>query len=137
MLNVTTLLVLFFYIYSVLGVQLFYDVKLNYPLDEKFNFQTIKASMLTLMRVSTGENWQQIMHAVSRTYSPLYQCDVNFNPRASDETLIKFIDSGYQANGCGHPIIGHAFFYIFQTLIVLIFLKLFVAIILQSFMEIQ
>lgn len=72
MINVTFLLILFFYIYSVMGVELFATVMFNYPLNENVNFRTVGSSMLTLMRVSTGEDWQAIMHAVSRSEHVLY-----------------------------------------------------------------
>jgi hypothetical protein len=64
--NVGSLLLLLLYIYSILGMFLFAGVKQNYPLDDNLNFKNIGYSMLTMIRVSTGENWHEIMHAVSR-----------------------------------------------------------------------
>lgn len=64
--NVGSLLFLLMYIYSILGIFLFAEVKQNYPLDENLNFKNIGYSLLTMMRVSTGENWHEIMHSVSR-----------------------------------------------------------------------
>lgn len=137
MISVTSLLLLFFYIYSVLGVQLFYGIKINFPLDQQVNFQTVGRSMLTLMRVSTGENWQQVMHAVSRSHSLLYQCDDAFDPRSSPEAFEEFLANGSEPNSCGSGVIAVTFFVFFQLLIVLLFLNLFVAIILQGYIENQ
>lgn len=72
MTNVGSLLFLFFYIYSVLGMFLFADVKPNFPLDTNINFENIGSSMLTMIRVFTGENWQDVMHSVSRRNHPFY-----------------------------------------------------------------
>lgn len=76
MLNVAILLSLLLYIYSVTGMQLFAHVKYNgpYQLDGKINFSNIQYSMLTMFRVATGENWHEVMFALSRKKSPLYQC---------------------------------------------------------------
>ena len=41
------------------------------------NFQNIGNSMLTMIRVFTGENWHEVMHAMSRTNHPFYQCIEN------------------------------------------------------------
>lgn len=74
-----------------------------------------------MIRVSTGENWHEIMHAVSRTYHPLYQC----------------LDSpkymGGEATACGNRVLAITFFVSFVIVVSLVFLNLFVAIILEGF----
>ena len=64
--NVGSLLFLLLYIYSILGMFLFAEIMPNYPLDTNLNFRSIGYSLLTMIRVSTGENWHEIMHGVSR-----------------------------------------------------------------------
>lgn len=66
MTNVGSLLFLFFFIYSVLAMFLFANVKPNYPMTNNLNFEDIGSSMLTMIRVFTGEMWHEVMHAVSR-----------------------------------------------------------------------
>ncbi len=53
--NIGSLLVLINVIYSILGVYLFADIKLNDELDEHANFQSIGIAFLTLIRITTGE----------------------------------------------------------------------------------
>jgi Ion transport protein len=59
--NIGGLLVLFLYIYSVLGVFVFAEVKLQSYLDIHANFQSFGLAFLTLLRCSTGEAWDSIM----------------------------------------------------------------------------
>jgi len=77
MANVGGLLALFLFLYSVLGVNLFASVKLEAPLHDNANFQTFWYAFLTLLRVSTGENWHEILNAVTRSNSLLFQCVEN------------------------------------------------------------
>ena len=75
--NIGTLLILVNTIYSILGVYLFADIKLNNDLDEHANFQSIGIAFLTLIRITTGEQWPNLMESLSREHSPVYQCVVN------------------------------------------------------------
>ena len=92
--NVGSLLLLLLYIYSIMGMYLFAEVKLNYPLDENLNFKNIGYSFLTMIRVSTGENWHEIMHAVSRSSNSLYQC-------IEGPTYTDYLGNGKRPIGCG------------------------------------
>jgi len=51
------LLLLFIYLYAVLGMNLFAHVKLGEALDRHANFKNFSTSFLTLIRISTGESW--------------------------------------------------------------------------------
>lgn len=59
--SVGALLMLFMYVYSVLGVFLFAEVKLQDSLNEYANFRSFGIALNTLLRCSTGESWNQIM----------------------------------------------------------------------------
>jgi len=59
MMNIGALLLLLFFIFAVLGTFLFGDLKLEGP---HSSFQNFPDSMLTLFRVSTGEDWQNLMY---------------------------------------------------------------------------
>ena len=124
--NVGSLLFLLLYIYSILGMFLFAEVKQNYPLDDNLSFRNIGYSLLTMIRVSTGENWHEIMHAVSRSYHPMYQCKES--PSYQD-----LIDNQMRPNGCGQRLTSILFFVSFIVVVSLVFLNLFVAIILEGF----
>jgi hypothetical protein len=59
--NIGGLLVLFLYIFAILGVFLFAEVKLQGYLEVHANFQSFGSAFLTLLRCSTGEAWNAIM----------------------------------------------------------------------------
>ena len=73
--NVGGLLLLFLYIYAILGVFLFADVKLQTNLSVHANFQTFGVAFLTLLRCATGESWDYVMLDAARQESPAWQCD--------------------------------------------------------------
>ncbi len=67
--NIGALLFLFIFLYSVLGMTFFAKVKLVGALDTHANFQSFGLAMLTLIRMSTGESWHEIMYASSAQQS--------------------------------------------------------------------
>ena len=67
--NVGSLLMLFLFMFAVLGVYLFAHVKINDPLNDHVNFQDVNSALLTLLRVTTGENWQKVLFAVTMEHS--------------------------------------------------------------------
>lgn len=62
MANIGSLLLLFIFIFSILGVYMFADVKLNGALNSDANFQNVGNAFLTLIRISTGEKWPLLMN---------------------------------------------------------------------------
>jgi len=69
MTNIGGLLMLMLYLYSILGVYLFAEVKLTSPMDSNANFKTMSNAFLFLLRMSTGEGWHTIMWATTRQAS--------------------------------------------------------------------
>lgn len=61
------LLLLVYFIYAVLANFLFGDVTSGQIIDEYTNFNTFGTSMLTLIRASTGEDWNYIMIDCGKT----------------------------------------------------------------------
>ncbi len=55
--NVGGLLLLLLYLYSILGVYLFAEVKRNGLLTDNFNFENFGNAFLTLFTVATGDGW--------------------------------------------------------------------------------
>lgn len=72
--NVGSILFLFLFIYGVLAVQFFGGVKLQHELNIHANFQTFGTAMLTLFRMSTGEDWNLIMFEAAQPYSITNDC---------------------------------------------------------------
>ena len=61
--SVFSLLMLVFFIYSILGVFLFKDIKSGNIIDPVYmNFNNFSNAMILLLRVSTGEDWNRIMY---------------------------------------------------------------------------
>ena len=62
--NIGFLLFLLLVFYSILGVNLFAKVKLHGELTSNANFQNFPLAFLTLLRCSTGEQWNDLMRAL-------------------------------------------------------------------------
>ena len=60
-LNVLSLMLLIFLIYSVLGVNLFHSISSGKIISPYTNFHNFGKAMITLFRISTGEDWNSIM----------------------------------------------------------------------------
>jgi hypothetical protein len=73
--NVGGLLFLFLFLYSVLGVSLFGAVKHHGALTEHANFSRWSTAFLTLIRMSTGESWHELMYACARPRSIVHECE--------------------------------------------------------------
>ena len=65
--NVGSLLFLVFFIYSVLGVFMFSNIKQGDAIDSWTNFSNFGYAMILLFRCSTGEDWYKIMFDCTRT----------------------------------------------------------------------
>ena len=74
LINVGGLLILFIYLYSVLGVFAFAHIKYSDSLNEHANFRSFDRAALTLFRAVTGEGWQEIMYDCSRQPSIFFSC---------------------------------------------------------------
>jgi len=62
LLGVTGLLFFLIYIYAVVGMQIFAEVKLHGSLNEHVNFQSFLNAFFTLMQIMTGEKWYEVMY---------------------------------------------------------------------------
>ena len=106
-------------------------VKIGEPsveLNEHANFRDFSTSFLLLMRCSTGESWHLIMFDLARNYDPMYQCREN-------EDYDSMMQNDGEAFACGSPLASYTFFILFHILVTQIFINLFVAIIIDAFLE--
>lgn len=60
--NVLSLLLLIYFIYAILGVFLFHTVETGKTINSTYNFQDFISAILTLFRISTGEEWYLFMY---------------------------------------------------------------------------
>ncbi|XP_054568865.1 voltage-dependent L-type calcium channel subunit alpha-1S [Eptesicus fuscus] len=87
---VALLIVMLFFIYAVIGMQMFGKIALvdGTPINRNNNFQTFPQAVLLLFRCATGEAWQEVLLASSygklcdpaSEYAPgeEYSCGTNF-----------------------------------------------------------
>jgi hypothetical protein len=59
--NIAAVLCLFFFIYAVIGMNLFGMMKYGQYLSRYANFSNVGIALLTLFRMITGENWDGLM----------------------------------------------------------------------------
>ena len=69
--NISAVLFLLYFIYAVMGVQLFAKIKLGDALNEQANFRDFGAAMMMLFRSATGENWNVIISNLAITNEKL------------------------------------------------------------------
>ncbi|XP_074655928.1 voltage-dependent calcium channel type A subunit alpha-1-like [Tubulanus polymorphus] len=111
---VCLLIVMLFFIYAIIGMQVFGNIKLDSSTDinRHNNFQTFMQALLLLFRCATGEAWQLIMLSCL----PNAQCD----PKAGD------------SNTCGDDV-AYFYFCSFIFFCSFLMLNLFVAVIMDNF----
>jgi len=78
------------------------------------------------MRCSTGEAWNSVMMDANRPRSILFQCN-------EDPDYNSILANGMMADGCGNSF-AVPYFYSFTLVVSQIFLNLFIAIIIDSFL---
>ncbi|XP_050963763.1 voltage-dependent L-type calcium channel subunit alpha-1C isoform X4 [Labeo rohita] len=114
---VALLIVMLFFIYAVIGMQMFGKIALrdNSQINRNNNFQTFPQAVLLLFRCATGEAWQEIMLACS----PNRPCE-------------KGLEVGHSSEDCGSHF---AIFYFvsFYMLCAFLIINLFVAVIMDNF----
>ncbi|XP_041370317.1 voltage-dependent calcium channel type A subunit alpha-1-like isoform X4 [Gigantopelta aegis] len=117
---VCLLILMLFFIYAIIGMQVFGNIKLDSKTDinRHNNFRTFFQALILLFRCATGENWQQIMLSCL----PGRPCDPeSYSPE----------DVGRE-NGCGLSI-AYFYFVSFIFLCSFLMLNLFVAVIMDNF----
>eukprot|EP00736_Rhodelphis_marinus_P010022 Rmarinus@m.20403 len=133
LLNVGALLLLVFFVYAVVGMNVFAYTKQGEYLNRHANFETFWISLLTLFRMSTGENWNGIM----RDCMLVEECEgltpMHTVVMARDPLVRCCLDDKFGVANCGDVIIAPIFFVSFQLLGAFIMLNLFIAVILENF----
>ncbi|XP_034128371.1 voltage-dependent calcium channel type D subunit alpha-1 isoform X8 [Drosophila guanche] len=114
---VALLIVLLFFIYAVVGMQVFGKIALDggNSISHNNNFQTFQQAVLVLFRSATGEAWQDIMMSCSA--QPDVKCDMN---------------SDTPGEQCGSSI-AYPYFISFYVLCSFLIINLFVAVIMDNF----
>jgi Ion transport protein. len=58
------------FIYAILGINLFADVKLQTHINERANFQSLLGALNILIRCALGQDWTYFMLELSNTTIP-------------------------------------------------------------------
>ncbi|XP_058629138.1 voltage-dependent L-type calcium channel subunit alpha-1C isoform X21 [Onychostoma macrolepis] len=114
---VALLIVMLFFIYAVIGMQMFGKIALrdHSQINRNNNFQTFPQAVLLLFRCATGEAWQEIMLACS----PNRPCE-------------KGTEVGHSSEDCGSHF-AIIYFVSFYMLCAFLIINLFVAVIMDNF----
>lgn len=127
--NIGILLVLIMFIYSIIGMNFFLNIKLINGLTETQNFQTFGKSMITLFRISTGAGWNELLLGLSISDSdPGVSCQTDFDVQSMNSTF-----NPNNVNGCGDFGLAIAFLVTYVILTRVILLNLFIAVLLENY----
>lgn len=115
---IISVLIIIMVCYSLAGVILFGTVKYGEALNRHANFKTSFYAMILLFRITTGEDWNKIMHdcMISKPYCTETPDTPNF----------------WQTD-CGNSAAAHIYFISFYIFVTFVFLNLFIAVIIENF----
>ncbi|XP_054000294.1 muscle calcium channel subunit alpha-1 isoform X5 [Hylaeus anthracinus] len=116
---VALLIIMLFFIYAVIGMQVFGKIAINdtTSINRNNNFQSFPQAVLVLFRSATGEAWQEIM----------MDCSSNIDVKCDSRS-----DEWNSTNSCGSDI-AFPYFISFYVLCSFLIINLFVAVIMDNF----
>ncbi len=130
--NIGSLLLLLFFIYGIIGMQIFCFIPNNDEVNERASFRSFGSAMFLLLRFSTGENWNGFMRSMIPSEE---NCDEY--PKYNRDAPWCLNDGSYpnctEINGCGAGFTAYIYFYSFTLLVSFVILNLFVGIVLEAF----
>uniref|UniRef100_A0A087XR72 Calcium voltage-gated channel subunit alpha1 E n=1 Tax=Poecilia formosa TaxID=48698 RepID=A0A087XR72_POEFO len=120
---VCLLIAMLFFIYAIIGMQVFGNIKLNEEthINQHNNFKTFLGALMLLFRSATGESWQEIM--LSCLGGKQCETDPSLPPAALTTD---------QKEGCGSDF-AYFYFVSFIFFSSFLMLNLFVAVIMDNF----
>jgi len=123
--NIAILLFIFMFIFAVMGMTLFGNVRHIDSLNDKVNFETFGRSMQLLFRLSTSAGWNDVI-------DPIMSVD-DCNSTHYIDTLGVPQKSAY--GNCGHPALATAYFCVYLFLNFMIIVNMYIAVILENFAQ--
>ncbi|XP_041848653.1 voltage-dependent R-type calcium channel subunit alpha-1E-like isoform X3 [Melanotaenia boesemani] len=120
---VCLLIAMLFFIYAIIGMQVFGNIKLNDEshINQHNNFKTFFSALMLLFRSATGESWQEIMLSCLSGQ----ECE-------PDSSIAPFTLSPDHEGGCGTDF-AYCYFVSFIFFSSFLMLNLFVAVIMDNF----
>jgi len=151
--NVLSLVVLFLFIYAMLGVQLFAKVGYRGDVNNYANFRSFEGAVILLVRFSTGENFNGYMHDLSSDHLYRWESIVDTNENGTNilewSTCVEdppydprycgfdFVEEGTQdcvpLNGCGSKMYAYFYLLSFNVVISYVVINLFIGVVLEGF----
>jgi hypothetical protein len=124
------LLILLMFMYAIIGMKLFgfANVTDQTTVHYHCNFKNFFQAFLLLCRSSTGEAWDSIMFDMGRQKSILFQCQ-------DSQNYENLIANNMKTNKCGSGLASFGYFISYVIIVMQIFLNLFIAIIIDSFIS--
>ena len=116
------------YIFSILGMIYFGEVKRNGNMTDYINFETFTSAFITLFTVATVDSWNYTTDAFTFGLSPDNQCKKDGATTYEDYRM-----NGYATIGCSDRTSAFTFFISYMFTVSLVFLKLLIAIILEQY----
>ncbi|XP_052332755.1 voltage-dependent R-type calcium channel subunit alpha-1E-like isoform X1 [Oncorhynchus keta] len=120
---VCLLIAMLFFIYAIIGMQVFGNIKLNDEnhINQHNNFKTFSGALMLLFRSATGESWQEIMLSCLGGQ----ECE-------PDSSMAPMTMSPDHEGGCGTDF-AYCYFVSFIFFSSFLMLNLFVAVIMDNF----
>ncbi|XP_043990096.1 voltage-dependent R-type calcium channel subunit alpha-1E-like isoform X2 [Gambusia affinis] len=120
---VCLLIAMLFFIYAIIGMQVFGNIKLNDEshINQHNNFKTFSSALMLLFRSATGESWQEIMLSCLSGQ----ECE-------PDPSIAPLTMSPDHEGGCGTDF-AYCYFVSFIFFSSFLMLNLFVAVIMDNF----
>ncbi|KAM6921515.1 LOW QUALITY PROTEIN: voltage-dependent R-type calcium channel subunit alpha-1E [Xenentodon cancila] len=120
---VCLLIAMLFFIYAIIGMQVFGNIKLNEDthINQHNNFKSFSGALMLLFRSATGESWQEIMLSCLGGQ----RCE-------TDPSLVPAVATTDQKEGCGSDF-AYFYFVSFIFFSSFLMLNLFVAVIMDNF----
>ena len=150
LLNIAALLLLVIFIYAIIGMNLFMNVKLQNSLTSKNNFQKFGKSFIILFRLSTFSSWQKVLFALMLTNDdPGSNCsdsyDIQSLPSSVDPRIVNgkiIYNLGIDKcncffKGCGKPQLAILYLVSYIIIVRMMLINMYIAIIIENYNEAQ
>lgn len=121
--NFIALMFLLLFIYAALGINMFGGVLEQDFITDKNNFKSIGTAIILLFRCSTGEDWNKVMHELSRNDQQI-DC-------INDQDYEIFAANNNVVRGCGSSF-SYVYFLTFTIIIAWLIMNLSVAAVIEG-----
>jgi len=88
--NIGVLYLVLLFIYAIIGMNVFSHLKYQKIISEKWNFENFPNAFFLLLRITTGESWNFIMHECIKQRSLDFFCKFSFELNEQDLRSIYF-----------------------------------------------